>query len=491
MYQRKIKQWEIEKKHKSPEMRAIIRLARQRQAAGQDSVFRIRGRKTDIKEVYRYFRRRGEDPATLDVGDSPIPSTITIDTPSSSEISVSIARQHSIPYPSPATEYVPTSAADPSSNSSTGSDSVVSSPPGYPEEPLAWQLIQNDPYLPMPIDPTFDYNCSRYLLYCTQLFFNHIVPPTFYSQDGARQVVSKPWRRTRSTWSLATSEGHELLRRGQIDDTFKLRQKALDSVPKHITNRSPITLLRYFEIIHALCNSGDERDILFLDLTLKHVLAMAGMVLNDGHPIVRLTRLFLVPQAKPIIGQLAHQGISRSLDILFERCGNSHPRILYVMDSRTQALLDGQQYEAATKSALSYLERAEYIRGLDSYEACQARRMLGDAYAAQQQVDKASALYTRAVDLQKHLPSLRDRGVIGVRTLRGLARIARSPSEAYNHLQAALHMAIKAFGEEDAQVKLVLKDLDALQQPLQETQVKVIEEEEIPYRPLDFWPTTT
>lgn len=82
MYQRKIAQWGLEKKDKGPEMRAILRVARQRQAAGQESIFWIRGRKVDMEEVRRYFEAKGEDPDTLDVQDSPIPSTVTVETPS-------------------------------------------------------------------------------------------------------------------------------------------------------------------------------------------------------------------------------------------------------------------------------------------------------------------------------------------------------------------------------------------------------------------------
>ena len=84
MLQRKISQWGLEKRHSAPEMRAILRLARQRQAAGKESLFRIRGRQVDIEEVLRYFTRRGEDPNTLDVQGSPIPSTITVEKPSAS-----------------------------------------------------------------------------------------------------------------------------------------------------------------------------------------------------------------------------------------------------------------------------------------------------------------------------------------------------------------------------------------------------------------------
>ena len=499
MYQRKIAQWQLEKKHKAPEMRAMLRLARQRQAAGQDSVFRIRGRPTEIAEVLRYFRRRGEDPDSLDVGDAEIPRTITVETPSANPppppppppppaapplpvydivddddddyddyngVPPSIASNRSlIPYPTPETEYGFILAAGSSSGSSARSDSVASSPLVFPIGPLICQMTPNNPFLPMAIDPTWDFYCSRYLLCWTQLFFDHIVPPHFYAHDGASRIMSKPWRRTMSTWSQATSEGQELAQSDQLNETFGLRRKALDNVKKHITNRSPITLLRYFEIIYSLCNSGDDRDILFLDATLNHVLGMAETVLKEGHPILGLTRLFTHPYAKPIRGQLALQGITKSQDILFKKCGLDHPRILYALDSRTQTLLDERQYEEATRWANQYRERAELIRGDNSFESCQARRMLGDAYAAQNMPREAVRAYIEALEMGKHLRSLRDRGIIGVKTQRGLASIAmarREFDQAGERLQVALQLAIKAFGEGDVQAKLVHKDLGVL-----------------------------
>jgi tetratricopeptide (TPR) repeat protein len=501
MYQRKIQRWELEKKHKAPEMRAILRIARQRQAAGLHSIFRIRGRPTEIAEVLRYFKRRGEDPDNVDVGDAPTPSTITVETPPANpprppppaapqlpvfdiiddddgydefdEGPPSIASDQSlIPYPTPETEYGFIFSACSSSGSSVRSDSVASSPLVFPDGPLICQMTPNNPFLPMGIDPTWEFYCSRYLLCWTQLFFDHIVPPHFYAQDGANRIMSKPWRRTMSTWSQATSEGQELAQSDQLNEAFDLRRKALDNVKKHITNRSPITLLRYFEIIYSLCNSGDDRDISFLDVTLNHVLGMAETVLREGHPILGLTRLFRHPYARPIRGQLALQGITKSQDILFRKCGLDHPRILYALDSRTQTLLDEHQYEEAIRSANLYSERAELIRGDNSFESCQARRMLGDAYAAQNKPKQAVRVYKEALEIGKHLTTLTDRAIIGVKTQRGLASIAmalREFDQAGESLQVALKLAIEAFGEGDVQVKLVRKDFGVLTSRILET----------------------
>jgi tetratricopeptide (TPR) repeat protein len=491
MYQRKIAQWELDKKHKAPEMRAILRLAREAEAAGQESIFRIRARRVDIEEVLRYFKRKGEDPIKLDVRESPIPPTITVETSSASGTQTN---NHDVPseyffltapYRNAASGPLSergsfsTSTADSSSGSSTRSDSVVSTPLVFTDGPLACQMIPNYPQLGMPIDITFEDQCSRILLHLTQLFFDAVVPPAFFSTERSTGVILQPWRRTLSSWSRATSEGYELMQRGQSQASFALRSRAMDSVPKHITNPSPIILFRYFEIIYAMCSEGD---LGFLDVTLKHVLAMSKMYLPPGHPIRELTRLLLHPQLKPIVGDLAQQGIRKSLQILFERCGPSHPRILYVLDSRTQAFLDDKKYQEACKEASRYRERAELLRGDSSYEACQALRMLGDAYVGQGRIDDAIAAYEIAFDRHRYLKVSEDRGVIGVRTKRGLAGIAKSRAqypEAEEHLQMALQIARDAFGEKDVQVTLVQDDLDALHESVRQARG------ELAYRPLD------
>jgi tetratricopeptide (TPR) repeat protein len=489
MYQRKIAQWGLDKKHKAPEMRAILRIARQRNAAGMQSIFRVRGRKIDIEEVYRYFKRKGEDPASIDVQDTgPTPSTVTVETPTRietidddvSEVSFSFApNQQAVPYPTPQTDYIATSNAGSISGSSTRSDSVVSTPLVFSDGTLNYQLIPNSPRMAMHITTPFEFHCSQILLHQTIVFFDSVVNPEFFSPERARGIYFKPWRRSLSSWSRATSEGHELMRRGQTDATFKLRSKALSSVKKHITNPSPIILFRYFEVIYALWTAGDEA---FLYLTLKYVYDMALTVLGPGHPITMLTRMFLHPQAKSLIAPLAQQGIRKSLQIVFERCGPQHPRILYVLDSRAQTLLDEKQYDQAAKEAFHYLERAKSIRGDSSYEACQAYRMLGDAYVAQDQLEQAIEAYTKAYNLQQSLKSPQDQGVITVKAQRGLAGIARRQDrypDAEKHLQVALQMAKITFGEEDVQVVLVQEDLDKVHEEI------ALVRGDLPYRPLD------
>jgi tetratricopeptide (TPR) repeat protein len=503
MYQRKIKQWGLEKKRKMPEMCAILRLARLRDANGQASVFRVRGRRVDLEEVYRYFGRRGEDPRTLDLRRGfPIPPTVTVHTPPP-ERARAVDKVHDedpvelffppAPYPasshtysSPGSDYI-SAIATSSSSSSLQSDSVVSTPVVIPGGNFSSQFIPNYPHLGMPIDLSFDDQCIRYVLSRAQCYFDAIVPAQFYSTEGSSAILAQPWRRTFSSWSLATSEGQELIKTGQVETLRILREQAHASVRKHITNNSPIILLRYFEIIHALRSSGDFRDGAYLQATLRYCLSMAETVLWPGHPIRDLTRLLLRPDVNPIMTHLVQQGIQKSLQILFERCGLAHPRILYVLESRTQTLLDENQFEKATTEANLYLSRAEYLRGNNSFEACQALRMLGDVFLGQDLYDEAAQMYERAFDMQRHLPSLQDRGAIGVKTQRGLAVVAKRRarfSEANAHLHIALQMAKDMFGDDDAlvglvQCELVKSDLEALHEDVRRWRG------ELAYRPLD------
>lgn len=92
----------------------------------------------------------------------------------------------------------------------------------------------------------------------------------------------------------------------------------------------------------------------------------------------------------------------------------------------------------------------------------------------QNRLQEAATAYTRAFALQAHLTSSKyrpaeevkkDQGIIGVRTQRGLADIAKRRvqfPQARQYLEVALQMAREAFGEDDAQVRLVQNDLDAL-----------------------------
>lgn len=490
MYQRKIKDWEIDKKHKAPEMRAILALTRQNEAVGQPAIFRIRGRLIDIEEVHRYFRRRGEDVSRIDVEDVPIPDSISVDalnvgSPDAgpgdrldsntfqgsdndpAEFSVRFQPEHStrrsLPDSHGASGLLPgstDSAVSPPQN-----PAAMSAPFVHTQGTLAWQMIPNCPNMAAPIDLTFEDQCSRRLLGLTQLFFDAIVPPDFWCQQLSPDGSHLPWRRSLSTWSRATSEGYELLHRGRTRESLALRQEAFSSVGKHITNTSPIILFRYFEIIHAICASGDDT---FLLETLNYTLKVSRMVLLPSHPIRELTWLLLLPAVRSFIGPLAHQGISKSLQILYEQCGPNHSRILYVLDSRTQTFLDERQYEKAATEASQYLRRARAIRGEHTFEVGQAWRMLGDSYAATDRLQEAEDAYQYALTLKDHLDSADDRGVIAVKALRGLASLARGQGrmlDTHQYLTEALQAASVAFGPNDVQVMLIQKDLDGLRLP--------------------------
>ncbi len=59
MYKTHIKQWDLDKKNKEPEMKAIVRKNRQRADQGKRSIIRVRGQIRDFAEVVRYWDRKG------------------------------------------------------------------------------------------------------------------------------------------------------------------------------------------------------------------------------------------------------------------------------------------------------------------------------------------------------------------------------------------------------------------------------------------------
>ena len=58
MYKTRIKRWGLDKKHKEKEMRAIVHKRAHRADKGKASVFWIRGKEVDYKDVVRYWERR-------------------------------------------------------------------------------------------------------------------------------------------------------------------------------------------------------------------------------------------------------------------------------------------------------------------------------------------------------------------------------------------------------------------------------------------------
>ncbi|KIN03326.1 hypothetical protein OIDMADRAFT_51293 [Oidiodendron maius Zn] len=59
MYKDRIKKWNLDKKTKETEARAMLNMKVQRAAIGKDSVFRVRGKTMTIDDVLRYFKRKG------------------------------------------------------------------------------------------------------------------------------------------------------------------------------------------------------------------------------------------------------------------------------------------------------------------------------------------------------------------------------------------------------------------------------------------------
>ena len=94
MYKNRITKWKLDKRNKEPEMMAVVRKKRQRDAVGKASEFRARGRRIDPDDVQRYLKRKGmsvEDAIELSASTPPELWCYTPDTlpqsPTSLEVS--------------------------------------------------------------------------------------------------------------------------------------------------------------------------------------------------------------------------------------------------------------------------------------------------------------------------------------------------------------------------------------------------------------------
>jgi hypothetical protein len=75
MYKSKIRDWGFDKKLKGNEVRAVVRVRRQRLAAGKASTFRIRGQVIDFEKVRSHLQRKGLKPDDIpSASNSPAPS---------------------------------------------------------------------------------------------------------------------------------------------------------------------------------------------------------------------------------------------------------------------------------------------------------------------------------------------------------------------------------------------------------------------------------
>ena len=88
MYKTHIKQWDLDKKNKEPEMKAIVRKNRQRADWGKRSIIRVRGQIREFAEVVRYWDRKGVsiDEIIARHTSSPTPEAVEFSTPVPSPI---------------------------------------------------------------------------------------------------------------------------------------------------------------------------------------------------------------------------------------------------------------------------------------------------------------------------------------------------------------------------------------------------------------------
>ncbi|KAH8899170.1 hypothetical protein GQ53DRAFT_741258 [Thozetella sp. PMI_491] len=64
MYKTRLRHWGLDKNYRYSEVVQLLRLRKEREEAGKETVFTIRGREVDWGRIYNYVKRRGLDVAT-------------------------------------------------------------------------------------------------------------------------------------------------------------------------------------------------------------------------------------------------------------------------------------------------------------------------------------------------------------------------------------------------------------------------------------------
>src|SRR5262249_43483568 len=68
MFKTRIRRWGLDKKHKAPEVLEMLRLKRERDAAGKESTFFVRGRRINWDDIELYVKRSRVLQAKIDSG---------------------------------------------------------------------------------------------------------------------------------------------------------------------------------------------------------------------------------------------------------------------------------------------------------------------------------------------------------------------------------------------------------------------------------------
>ncbi|PMD31519.1 hypothetical protein L207DRAFT_472191 [Hyaloscypha variabilis F] len=290
MYKARIKKWNLDKKTKEAEAWALLRKKLQREAAGKESAFRVRGKTVTIDDVLRYFKRKGIlDPETqTPAAGPPTPPAIECWTPVPSpnpEFAsvLGIEEIGSNWFEFPGAEQIGIQSFAPGSP-------LGSSMLGFLNVNQTRQILFSDPEIqsfeiPSSPLPPQSFLVPEKLFACITTYFHGAFDSGFFETDDrgflARTADEAIEDRDPVDFYDLCSSGVDLMDLGSYAVGRRFFSKASSLTQGLLRSQNPRTLENLFGSLILIRNNGYNQVATVLQ---THMRDTASLLLADGHP---------------------------------------------------------------------------------------------------------------------------------------------------------------------------------------------------------------
>ena len=451
MLKHRIRQWHLDKKQKGHEMRAIVRISRQRKSQGKESRFLVRGREVDTAEISRYFRRKGiselDDLDTEISSAPPTPPDIVCYTPveEGDEEDDPFARAIEQASHNGCVES-PTSGEDDrgsvisvlSQERACSHSSSSSSCDGEMSVVLKTEAAETIPALLMLPQHLKEMEC---VLASTRDFLEYTLP---LKRNPVRPMGVDP-----VIWRNDFLQASYLFRASDTDVALAEFSSVYDRIHGLLKSQSPVFLA---VLLGLLCFPMNALDFTLSQQLFRYIQNMAKIVLGTTHPITLLLSYALTSEQR---GPLAILALQKALHIFERTFGRCHLNTLELLEQLADGLCDLERYEEVIVCRKRIVEGQEATDGKFSPYTCWALLDLSRVLVRAGQDDRALALIEEAFQRADELPP-RPRAEIRCRGLGRMAFIYERqgrPATARMMLQTALDLGYHMFVPEKSDSK--------------------------------------
>lgn len=410
----RIRVWHLDKKQKDHEMRTILKAYLSRKAQGKQSIFRLRGRLIDRREISRYFRRKGiYSLESLAPELAYVPSTlpdIVCQTPEPDE--------HGSPE-SAAGSYGTSSTTSPLDSATTYDDELnpdiylQSQPIEIMEEPLPTIVSESIPEdalvrsLPASPSPPTDFQEMECALAFTKSFLGSGLTSPHLPGLQSADVDPVHWRND-------FLQASYLLRVQGNDLAFAEFSSVYDRIPALLESQDPAF---FAVILGLLCFPKFPLDFALSEQMFRYIWSMAQVVLGRMHPITMLLSCALTSDRRAPLAILTLEAAS---GVAEERLGPYHQDALEFLEQLAHAHADLEEHDQVIMYREKILKAHQATDGDASPYTCWAMIDLANAYIHASRDDAALAMIEKAFQrAEKLAPAPRTELFI-----RGLGRMA-------------------------------------------------------------------